>query len=396
MGERMGQGAAVAALAAGQTLIWSALFYTFPAQLPRYEAAFAGQGPAPALGMTAALAAMALASPGAGRWVDRGRAPWMMPAAALLGAAALAALSRAESVWAFLGLWAVIGLAAAGCLYEPCFALLTRARGLSARRAIAAVTLVAGFATAVAYPSVTAMDAAWGWRGATLGQAIVAAALAAPLLAWGAARMEREARAGGAAPGARGRVSLRAALRRPGAARVAAAFAGAALCHGLVTAHMLPLLGAQGVAAGLAATLAALVGPMQVAGRLALLRAPERWRGAALSAGALGAMGLASLSLLGAGAGLGLAGAAMFIALQGAANGAVTILRPATLAEAAGTEDFGAVSGAVALTFAAGLAAAPALGGALRAAGGAEAALVFTACAPLLGAALLGPLMRRG
>jgi MFS family permease len=390
-----GARAPVAALAVGQTLIWAALFYSFPALLPRFEAEFGGQGVAPALGLSGALAATALCAPAAGRAVDRGWTGVMMPASAVLGAAALAGLALVESLWGFLALWAVIGACSAGCLYEPCFALLTRARGLSGRRAIAGVTLVAGFATAVAYPSATALAGAFGWRGAVLGMAAVGAGVAAPLLAWGARRVEREARARGAAGAGRARVSFRAALRRPGAAGVAAAFVTAALCHGLVSAHMLPLLTGQGVAAGMAAGFAAMVGPMQVAGRAGLMSLPGGWRAVALAVGALGCLSLASVSLLAAGAGAGLWAAGAFVALHGAGIGTVTILRPSALAEAAGTEDFGAVSGAVALTFTAGLALAPALGGALRAAGGSEAALVFTAALPALGAAMMARLAMR-
>ena len=58
-----------------------------------------------------------------------------------------------------------MGVSMAGCLYEACFALLPRARGIHAKRAIASVTLIAGFATAVAFPSVGALEAAFldGW-----------------------------------------------------------------------------------------------------------------------------------------------------------------------------------------------------------------------------------------
>ncbi|MEO1686718.1 MAG: MFS transporter, partial [Pseudomonadota bacterium] len=157
----------MAALAVGQIVVWSGMFYGFSALLPRWEAAFAQTpGPAPALGLSLALAVAAMCAPAAGRAVDRGLGPWLMPAGALAGAAGLALLSQAQSLWAFHAVWAAMGAAMACCLYEPCFALLTRARGADARRAIAALTLIAGFATLVCFPTVAALESALGWRGA--------------------------------------------------------------------------------------------------------------------------------------------------------------------------------------------------------------------------------------
>ncbi|WP_339948932.1 MFS transporter [uncultured Albimonas sp.] len=382
---------AVAVISLGQLLAWSALYYTFPALLPRLEAEFAASALPASLGMTLSLAAMACLAPTAGRWVDRGRAPWMMPAGALLGAAGLSLTALAGSQLLFLAGWAAVGAGAAFCLYEPCFALLTRARGMAARRAIAAVTLTAGFATLVSFPANAALEAAFGWRGAALGMAGVAALAAAPLLAWSARRIEREAppRAPGA-PVSRG-FGVLTAMRRPGVARIVAAFLGASVAHGVIAAHMLPLLAAQGVPQAVAVSVAAVVGPMQVLGRLALIASPPGWPARRLATASLGGLALASGALLCAGWGLGLAGAAAFVALQGVSIGTVTILRPVVLAETSGTGDYGSVSGAAALAWIAGMAAAPSLGGALRSLGGADATLIVTLLLSLSGALLLRP-----
>ena len=397
IGDAMNGGAwrATAALAVGQTTGYAAMFYVFPALLAAWEAEFGPGGPPPALGLTLALGVAAFAAPAAGRAVDRGRAPLMMPAAALLGAVLLAGLSRADDVRVFLLLWAALGFAIAGALYEPCFALLTRARGAEARRAIAAVTLVAGFATALAYPLSAALEAAFGWRGAVLGMAAMLAAITVPALAWGAWATERGASADStarAAPAAGPGPGWRAEWRRPGAIRLAVAFAAFGATHGMITAHILPLLGARGLDGAAAVAVAASVGPMQVAGRVLLLTAPKRWRAVSLSAVslALAAAGIGALGL-----GHGPVAAWAFAGMLGFAVGALTILRPAALAETAGTERFGALSGLVAAPVAASLALAPLAGGALRAAGGADLALAVAAALPLVGLAALAPLLRR-
>ncbi|MDF2232925.1 MFS transporter [Albimonas sp. CAU 1670] len=385
---------ALALISLGELLAWSALHYSFSALLPHFEAEYAAAALPASLGLTLSLAAMACLAPLSGRWVDRGRAPWTMPGGALLGALGLCLVAMSNAQPLFLVGWIVVGAGAAFCLYEPCFALLTRTRGLEARRAIATVTLTAGFATLVSFPGNAALESAFGWRGAALGMAAVSAFLAAPLLAWSARRIDREAppRAPGAAV-SRG-VSIRAAMRRPGVARIVAAFLGASISHGVIVAHMLPLLAAQGVPPAIAVGVAAAMGPLQVAGRLALIASPAAWPVRTLAMAALTGLALASAALLTAGWGLGLVGAAAFVALQGVAIGTVTILRPVVLAETSGTEDYGSVSGAAALAWISGMAAAPSLGGALRALGGADATLAVTLLLSLSGALLLLPRRR--
>ncbi|MEM6441283.1 MAG: hypothetical protein AAF763_16490, partial [Pseudomonadota bacterium] len=118
-----------------------------------------------------------------------------------------------------------------------------------------------------------------------------------------------------------------------------------------------------------------------------------RWRAAGPAVSALGCMAAGALILS---LGLGALAAAAFAALFGASIGAITILRPAVLAETAGTEGFGALAGAVALPVMAAYAAAPAVGGALRALGGADLALGVAVALPFVGALVLAPLLRRG
>jgi len=247
-----------------------------------------------------------------------------------------------------------------------------------------------------------AMAEAFGWRGAALGMAAVAALAAAPLLGWGAWRAERFAAETGAAARAAGRAPApeapspgwRAEMARPGAWRIALAFACVAGSHGVVSAHMLALLPTRGLGPEAAVAVAAAVGPCQVAGRLALLSAPARWRAASLLPAAFAALAAGFAVLL---LGHGIAAAALFAALLGSAYGATTILRPVVLAETAGTERFGTLSGLVAAPFAASFALAPFLGGVLREAGGATLAIGAAGTLPLIGFALVLPLaLRRG
>ena len=144
----------VATLAVSQTLVWAGLFYVFPATLLRWEADLGWSKAELALGITLATLASAIGAPMAGKIVDRGHGPAMMGGTSVAGGVGLLALAQMHSLAAFYGIWITIGFAMAGSLYDACFSQITRARGASARNAIVWVTLVAGFAGTVSFPTV--------------------------------------------------------------------------------------------------------------------------------------------------------------------------------------------------------------------------------------------------
>ena len=100
-----------------------------------------------------ALAVMisAISSPYACKIIDQGYAPRLMAVSAVIGGIGLLLLSTITALWQFYAIWCAIGLSMSGCLYEPCFALITRTRGKDAKRAIILITLVAGFASTISF-----------------------------------------------------------------------------------------------------------------------------------------------------------------------------------------------------------------------------------------------------
>ena len=141
-------------LAIGQTLAWASIYYTFPALLLRWEQDMDWSKPEVTMAITLGVLISALMAPVAGRIIDAGRGGEMMAAAAVLGGALLVALSRVETLWQFYLVWGGIGLAMSGALYEPCFALVTRAKGAGAKGSIVLITLVAGFASTISFPEI--------------------------------------------------------------------------------------------------------------------------------------------------------------------------------------------------------------------------------------------------
>ena len=109
----------------------------------------------------------------------------------MLGGLCMMALALVTELWQFYLLWALLGMCMSGALYEPCFALITRARGVDAKRSIVFVTLVAGFAGTVSFPVAHSLAQAFGWRIAVLCFGVTAVCVVAPLMWFGANAVEK-------------------------------------------------------------------------------------------------------------------------------------------------------------------------------------------------------------
>jgi len=384
-------GPAVWLLAIGQTLIYAGCYYSFPALLPDLVAGTGWSKATLALGPTLGFLIMAGLTVFTGRLVDRGLGGEMLiwgPVLVALGVLGLG-LAPIPAVWMLS--WALIGVAQAGCLYETCFAFLTRRLGDGARAAITRVTLVAGFAGTLAFPLGHWVGTAWGGQGGMLVFAGLTL-LAAPCNLWAVRSLRRRERAG-ASPAPTPPGVLQAALRKPAFWIIAAAFTAIYLNHGILLTYVLVLFADRGAAPGLAALAAASIGPAQVAGRLILLAAGARVSTGQATTVAVGGIVVASVVLW-------LAGIApllifAFALAQGAGAGLMSILRPVLIAEVLGRQGFGVISGAVAVAPILSAAAAPSVGAGLLGLGGPD--LVYAVCLALaaLGLALVVLLLTR-
>ncbi len=384
-------GAAVWLLAVGQTLIYAGSYYSFPALLPDLEAATGWSKGTLALGPTLAFLVMAGLTPFTGRLVDRGLGGEMLTVLPGMMALAVAGLGLVESLAGWLALWAVIGVAQAGSLYETCFAFLTRRLGYGARAAITRVTLVAGFAGTLAFPLGHWLGQVLGGQGALVAFAGLMV-LVIPLNRVAVRQLRRRERPGTVLPSATPGM-LQAALRKPAFWIIAGGFTAVYLNHGVLLTYVLVLFADRGADPTLAAIAAACIGPAQVAGRLVLLAAGARLSTGRATVMSMGGVVLASLLLILAGVAWPLIFA--FALAQGAGAGLMSILRPVLIAEVLGREGFGVISGAVAVAPILASAAAPSVGAALLALGG--PGLVYAACLVLAatGLGLMLVLLRR-
>ena len=359
-------------LAVAQMLIWACLYYSFPALLLQWEQAL-GWSRADLTGaIMLAVFLSAFCSPLYGRLIDAGKGAIMMTSASIIGGCCLVLLSLVETLWQFYLVWAVIGVCMAGSLYEPCFALITRARGEQAKRAIILVTLVAGFAGTISFPVAHSMTLAFGWRSAVLLFGMIAILVVAPIMWIGANAVEQAGNARHVAH-AGPVTSQRSFLHSPVFWCLALGFGLGALMQGITLHHLLPILDERNINPEVAVVAISFIGPMQVAGRLAMVATERHTSNHAIAITCFVLMALSVLLLIGAAVTpVLLVG---FVILFGGAYGMVSIIRPVIARELLGERQFGAKSGALALVYLVGSACAPFLGSLVWSWGGYELVL---------------------
>ena len=373
-------------LAIAETIVWAAMYYGFPALLPAWERDLGWSKTELSFAFTVSLVVSASLVPVAGRLIDRGHAHAIFTGGAMLGAVLLALLCVVTEYWQFLCVWIGLGVAMSGTLYEACFAVLVRSTGDRARRAITIVSIVAGLAGTVAFPSAHLLTGALGWRGAVLVFAAAVGAVAVPLIRSACRRAETQAAMHAPQPSASAGQAM-AVARRPVFRLLAIAVFLAALNHGMLISHVLPILDDRGIDAGLAVLAASCIGPMQVAGRLVLMATDRFASTVVASTGCFAMMAVAGVCLLDAGAALAfLAG---FVVLQGAGIGIASVMRPVVTAELLGRRNFGVVSGMIGLMHMGGYALGPSVSAMVWAWGGYDRVIILAAGAAIAATAAL-------
>ena len=308
----------VIALGATQTIAWGSTYY-LPAILARPMAAEFGISASVLFGMfSAALLLAGIGGPFVGRWIDKFGGRGMLVASNLVFALGLALMWHAPGVAWLCVAWLVIGAGMSMGLYEAAFSALTAAYGSEARPSITGITLIAGFASTVAWPLTGLLDAEIGWRGACLFWAAIHLLICAPLNRWMIPSGSR------LAP-----VDLKPETAPPpgGDTRamvlLAYVFAVTWFTSTAMAAHLPAMLQLAGASATAAIAAAALVGPAQVAARLfefTLMRRSHPMLSARLATLAH-PFGAAVLLTLGAPA------AALFTLIHGGGNGVLTIAK---------------------------------------------------------------------
>ena len=305
------------ALGTTQILAWSTTFYIPATMLGAVSDSLGASKTMLLAAFSWSLLVASVCAPRIGRFIDaKGGKPILM-AGAVVTFVGLLALAAAQSLLHWFGAWTVLGVGMALGLYDTTFATIGRILGRDSRPAIVGVTLIAGFASTVGFPSGTWLVHLMGWRSAVLIYAAVQVVLVLPIILafvpaspgsppQGVARVTPE---GGRLPG---RLEL---------VLMAVFFTSRAGIGALISVHALVLLQGLGMSIDAAVGIASLIGAAQVGARLLDVRF-----GRGLSPVTSGQIG-AALMPVGIVATLLGAPALVFARTYGMSNGIFTISR---------------------------------------------------------------------
>jgi len=334
----------VAALGVAQIISWGSLYYAFSFLITPLMEASGGDKPTVFAAFSLGLLVSGLLSAPIGALIDRRGGRGVMTAGSLAGAVLLASLSHVQSVVALYAVWAGLGAVMAATLYDPAFAVISRLFAANYRRAITMLTLFGGFASTVFWPLTQFLIAEIGWRQALLVLAALNLIVCVPVHWWVLPPSTAKPCKRLAVPA--GPSAFRAALRTPVFYLLALAFTGNALVFSATQVHLMSMLQAKQLSAASAALVGAMIGPMQVTGRVLELAFASR-----LSASTVGILAMAFLPIalwLLSIAGVQWPLLVAFAVIYGIGNGAMTIVRGAIPAELFGRDAYGAINGAMA------------------------------------------------
>ncbi len=326
--------AMVAGLGAAQLVAWGVLFYAI-AVLGEPMRTELAQSKSEVFGaFTWSMAVSGVLAPWAGKLLDARGGRRVLVWSVVLGALGFCVLGLAHSWFELALAWSINGVAMALGLYDTCFAVIGQAAPAHYRRTVTGVTLVAGFASTVFWPTTHYLVRGLGWRYTCLvfaGLLLLCAPVYLLVLPSG-----RRAVAETPIP------QLADADIRRRARILAVAFAGAALIAGSLSAHLVSVLEALHLSTERAIWIASSIGALQVLGRLVDF---FYGRVSARRLGLLTFCGLLTALLL-------LSGTARFSALAyafafsyGVSNGLLTIAKATLPVQMFGMRNVGAVLG---------------------------------------------------
>lgn len=351
-------------LSVTQTIGFGVLSFAFAVLLlPMQDELGIGRGSLTAAFGLTVLVRAALA-PGVGAWIDRRGARSVMSLGSVLAVGSIVAWSYATSLGQLVAVYLVLGVAGAGALYEPAFALIARwFEGRERTDAVLLMTTVAGFASTIFFPLTALLTEAFGWRGALRWLALVLAictVLPHALLLRDATPSDHGASSGTPRRAGFDGVDVRAALADPGLRWLTAGFVAGTLSIMAISAHLPAMLVERGETATLAASLAGGIGVAKAIGRLLLGAGSRRWSFPLLLAAVFIVQAIALVLLA---VGSGRTTSVAFVVLFGIGAGSITIAKPLIIAANYGRRSYGAIAGAVTLIVNIAQAVGPALAG---------------------------------
>lgn len=338
----------LAILAITQVLSWGALYYAFSILAPDIQREMGWRAEAVYGAFSLSLLVAGLCATPVGILLDRCGGRFIMAAGSLICGAGFIGLGTAHSLAMYFVATSVLGIGMAMVLYEAAFATINREFDAASRAGISTLTLFGGLASTVFWPVTLKLNALLGWRDTYLAYGVIQLAICLPLhlLLPGTLKARPPRPAPSAASERATDFTLRQALNDATFWKLAFAFSANSFTFSALSVHLIPLLGRMGHTAATAVFLGALIGPMQVIGRIGELAVARRARPQSVGLFAFAMLPAALLALVGFGMQVPAVG--VFCIFYGLGNGILTIVRGTVPQALYGRENYGAISGAMA------------------------------------------------
>jgi MFS family permease len=371
-------------MAVAQVISWGTLFYGFSLFVVPMHDSLGWSRPLLNGALSLGLLSTGIVAFPVGAWIDRHGGRWVMTLGSLLGGLLLLAWAWVETPWTFYVVWTLIGVSMAGVLYEPAFAVISAAFGADYRRGITALTLVGGFASTVFMPITQLLITALGWRHTLLVLGALNLLVCLPLHALFVPNLPASQVPAAPQAGPAARHEIHTLLRGRIFWGLAIWFTAYHAAQSALIFQFVPLLTTWGVATTAILTSVALIGPMQVAGRVILMCFSTRLETREVGIAVMLLFPAAILTLLFLPHTLGwlCLGAAFY----GAGNGIMTIVRGIAVADLLGREHYGALNGALTVPSTVAKALAPVVAATIWSAAGDPSLMLWT----ILGSVLIG------
>ncbi|WP_268987612.1 MFS transporter [Salinispora tropica] len=340
----------VTALAITSTIGYGTLYYAYPVLLTPMATSIGSSTAAVTGALTASVLTSALMAIPVGRWLDHHGGRALMTTGSIIATALLIAWSQVHTIGQLYAVMIGIGACGAMVLYEPAFAVIVSLFTPDRRAtALLAVTIVAGFASAIFMPLTGLLTEHLGWRGALLVLAAIHGTVTVPLHAM-TVRKPRPTGTAPAGPVRRAhpgrRAVVHAAMRDSRFWILTATFTAHGLATSTMTVHLIGYLISRGHPATFAATATGLLGVLSVTGRLVLTAARRHLRVSTVVAAvyATQAAAVLAMPLLAATR----TGAIISVIGFGLGFGITSLATPALLTEQYGTTAYATIAGRLA------------------------------------------------
>ena len=341
----------VITLAITETISWGVVYYAYSVIITALEGEF-GWSRAQVTGAfsLALLISGGMAVP-VGFWLDRHGARGLMTIGSIAATILMVALARVQTLTQLYLVWIGLGITAATILYEPAFVVVAKWFDRRRSTALMVITLVAGFASTIFLPLTARLVAIYGWRQAMLWLALLLGVTTIPLHALVLRRspesvgqeVDGDPATAPETTTVRSTASLTVGevLRLPAFWWLVLALSLGTMAAIGIRVHIIPLLEDRGFDPVYAAWIGGLIGAMQVFGRVLYAPAGGRVAPTSMVAMIYGSQAVALVILLLTPTE---AGVWSFVILFGAVYGAMTLARPAILADRFGTRYYGRIS----------------------------------------------------